>query len=397
MMMKRKIFDEEHEMFRDSVRSFMQNEIGPHSDEWHEKGIVDRDAFLKAGEQGLLLMWADEKYGGAGVPDFRYEQVLIEENVRYGDAGFFMTLHNRLVGPYIGELGTEEQKARWLPKCISGEHVLAVAITEPGAGSDVASIRTKAEDKGDHWLLNGSKIYTSNGILADLVVVVARTDPNTRHGLSLFVVERGMEGFERGRNLKKMGLKSQDTAELFFNNVKVPKENLLGELNRGFYQLMHFLAEERLLGAVGYLATSNVAFDITMEYIKDRKAFGQTIADFQNTRFKMADMRMEIDIAQAFVDQCVLEHNEGNLSADDAAKAKLFTSELEGRVVDACVQLHGGAGYMDEYPICRMFLNARVSRIYAGSSEVMREIIARSIGLDPRKKQKKPVGAEQAA
>ena len=395
--MKRKIFEEEHEMFRDSVRSFMQNEIGPHSDEWHENGIVDREAFLKAGEQGLLLMWADEKYGGAGVPDFRYEQVLIEENVRYGDAGFFMTLHSRLVGPYIGELGTEEQKARWLPKCISGEHVLAVAITEPGAGSDVASIRTKAEDKGDHWLLNGSKIYTSNGILADLVVVVARTDPNTRHGLSLFVVERGMEGFERGRNLKKMGLKSQDTAELFFNNVKVPKENLLGELNRGFYQLMHFLAEERLLGAVGYLATSNAAFDITMDYIKDRKAFGQTIADFQNTRFKMADMRMEIDIAQAFVDQCVIEHNDGALSADDAAKAKLFTSELEGRVVDACVQLHGGAGYMEEYPICRMFLNARVSRIYAGSSEVMREIIARSIGLDPRKKLKKPVGAEQAA
>lgn len=395
--MKRKIFYEEHEMFRDSVRSFMQKEIGPHSDEWHEKGIVDREAFLKAGEQGLLLMWADEKYGGAGVADFRYEQVLIEENARYGDAGFFMTLHSRLVGPYIGELGTEEQKGRWLPKCISGEHILAVAITEPGAGSDVAGIRTKAEDKGDHWLLNGSKTYISNGILADLVVVVARTDPNTRHGLSLFVVERGMEGFERGRNLKKMGLKSQDTAELFFNNVKVPKENLLGELNRGFYQLMHFLAEERLLGAVGYLATCNAAFDITMDYVKDRKAFGQTIADFQNTRFRMADMRMEIDVAQAFVDQCVLEHNEGKLSADDAAKAKLFTSELEGRVVDNCVQLHGGAGYMDEFPICRMYLNARVSRIYAGSSEVMREIIARSIGLDPRKKKKKDVGTEQAA
>ena len=396
-MMKRKIFVEEHEMFRDSVRSFMQNEIGPHSDKWHEQGIVDREAYLKAGEQGLLLMWADEKYGGAGVSDFRYEQILIEENVKYGDAGFFMALHSRLVGPYIGELGTEEQKARWLPKCVSGEHILAVAITEPAAGSDVASIKTRAEDKGDHWLLNGSKIHTSNGILADLVVVVARTDPNTRHGLSLFIVERGMEGFERGRNLKKMGLKSQDTAELFFNNVKVPKENLLGELNRGFYQLMHFLAEERLLGAVGYVAVSNAAFDVTMDYIKERKAFGQTIADFQNTRFKMADMRMEIDIAQAFVDQCVIEHNEGNLSADDAAKAKLFTSEMEGRVVDACVQLHGGAGYMDEYPICRMYLNARVSRIYAGSSEVMREIIARSIGLDPRKKQKKPDKAEQAA
>jgi len=396
-MTNRKIFDEEHEIFRDSVCSFLQNEIQPHSDKWHEQGIVDREAYLKAGEQGLLLMWADEQYGGAGVSDFRYEQVLIEENARYGDAGFFMSLHSRLVGPYIGELGTDEQKARWLPKCISGEHILAVAITEPGAGSDVASIRTKAEDKGDHWLLNGSKIYISNGINADLVVVVARTDPNTRHGLSLFVVEGGMEGFERGRNLKKMGLKSQDTAELFFNNVKVPKENLLGELNRGFYQLMHFLAEERLIGAVSYLATSNAAFDITMDYIKERKAFGKTIADFQNTRFKMADMRMEIDIAQVFVDQCVTEHNEGNLSADDAAKAKLFTSELEGRVVDACLQLHGGAGYMDEYPICRMYVNARVSRIYAGSSEVMREIIARSIGLDPRKKQNKSVGTERAA
>ncbi len=373
-------------MFRDAVRNFMQNEIQPHSDRWHEQGIVDRDAFLKAGKQGLLLMWADEKYGGAGVPDFRYEQVLIEENAQHGDAGFFLSLHNRLVGPYIGELGTEEQKARWLPKCVSGEHILAVGITEPGAGSDVAGIRTKAEDKGDHYLLNGSKTYISNGILADLVVVVARTDQDSRHGMSLFVVERGMEGFERGRNLKKMGLKSQDTAELFFNNVKVPKENLLGELNRGFYHLMHFLAEERLLGAVGYVATSNAAFDITMDYIKDRKAFGKTIADFQNTRFQMASMRTEIDVAQTFVDQCVLAHNEGKLSADDAAKAKLFTSEMEGRVVDACVQLHGGAGYMDEYPICRMFLNARISRIYAGSSEVMREIIARSIGLDPRKK-----------
>jgi len=395
--MKRRLFEEEHEMFRDSVRSFLRNEIQPHSDKWQEQGIVDRDAYLKAGEQGLLLMWADEAYGGAGVDDFRYEQVLIEENARYGDAGFFATLHNRLVGPYIGELGTDEQKSRWLPKCVSGENVLAVGITEPGAGSDVAGLRTKAEDKGDHYLLNGSKTYISNGILADLVVVVAKTEPGNSHGLSLFVVERGMEGFERGDNLKKMGLKSQDTAELFFNNVKVPKDNLLGEWNKGFYHLMHFLAEERLLGAVGYLAASDAAFDITMDYITERKAFGQTIADFQNTRFKMADMRMEIDVAQAFVDQCVIEHNEGTLSADDAAKAKLFTSELEGRVMDECVQLHGGAGYMDEYPICRMYLNARISRIYAGTSEIMREIIARSVGLDPRKKSKKPVSTDQAA
>jgi len=384
--MKRKIFDDEHEMFRDSVRSFMQNEIHPHSDRWHEQGMVDREAFAKAGEMGLLLMWAGEEYGGAGVKDFRYEQILLEENVRHGDAGFFISLHSRLVGPYIGELGTEEQKQRWLPKCISGESILAVAITEPGAGSDVAGMRTKAEDKGDHYLLNGSKIYISNGILADLVVVVARTDPENSHGLSLFVVERGMEGFERGRNLSKMGLKSQDTAELFFNNVKVPKANLLGEFNRGFYHLMHFLAEERLIGAAGYVASADVAFDVTMDYVQERKAFGKTIAEFQNTRFKLADMRTQIDIAQTFVDQCVLEHNDGALSADDAAKAKLYTSELEGRVVDECVQLHGGAGYMDEYPICRMYLNARISRIYAGSSEVMREIIARSIGLDPRKK-----------
>ncbi len=387
--MDRNIFEEEHEMFRDSVRSFMKNEIRPHTDKWHEQGIVDREAFLKAGEMGLLLMWADEKYGAAGVADFRYEQILIEENAHHGDAGFFMTLHSRLVGPYIGELGTEEQKERWLPKCVSGEHVLAVAITEPGAGSDVAGIRTKAEDKGDHFLLNGSKTFISNGILADLVVVVAKTDPSSRHGLSLFVVERGMEGFERGENLKKMGLKSQDTAEMFFNNVKVPKENLLGELHRGFYQLMRFLAEERLLGACGYVANSEAAFNMTLDYVNERKAFGKTLSDFQNTRFLLADMRTEIDVGYAFIDRCVEEHNKGTLSADDAAKAKLWSSELEGRVTDQCVQLHGGNGYMDEYPISRMFANARVSRIYAGSSEIMREIIARSIGLDPRKKQNK--------
>jgi len=387
--MKRTVFEEEHEMFRDSVRSFMKNEIGPHSDKWHDKGIVDREAFLKAGEMGLLLMWADEKYGAAGVKDFRYEQILIEENAHHGDAGFFMTLHSRLVGPYIGELGTPEQKARWLPKCISGEHVLAVAITEPGAGSDVAGIRTKAEDKGDHFLLNGSKTFISNGILADLVVVVARTDPSVRHGLSLFVVERGMEGFERGKNMEKMGLKSQDTAELFFNNVKVPKDNLLGELHRGFYQLMHFLAEERLLGACGYIANAEAAFNLTLDYVNERHAFGKPLADFQNTRFTLADMRTEIDVGYAFIDRCVEAHDTGELSADDAAKAKLWTSELEGRVTDQCVQLHGGNGYMDEYPISRMYTNARVSRIYAGSSEIMREIIARSIGLDPRKKNKK--------
>ena len=384
--MDRQIFDDEHEMFRDAVRSFFKNEIAPHSERWQEAGCVDREAYLKAGEQGLLCMWADEEYGGAGVADFRYEQVLMEENAKYGDQGFFLWLHSRLVGPYIGELGSDEQKARWLPKCVSGEHILAVAMTEPGAGSDVAGIRAKAEDKGDHFLLNGSKTYISNGILADLVVVAARTDPANRHGISLFVVERGMPGFERGDNLKKMGLKSQDTAELFFNNVKVPKENLLGELHRGFYSLMHFLAEERLLAAVGFLANAVAAFDLTLDWVNERKAFGKTIGEFQNTRFKMASMKTEIDVAQAFVDQCVMQHNEGKLSADDAAKAKLFTSEVEMRVTDECLQLHGGAGYMDEYPISRLYTNARISRIYAGTSEIMREIIARSLGLDPRKR-----------
>lgn len=384
--MDRTIFNEEHEMFRDASRAFLINEIKPHVDKWAEQEIVDRDAFLKAGEQGLLCMWADEKYGGAGISDFRFEQILLEENARHGDVGFFLFLHNRLVGPYIGDLGTEEQKQRWLPKCVSGEYILAVAMTEAGAGSDISAIRTKAEDKGDHYLLNGSKTFISNGILADLVIVAARTDADSSHGISLLVVERGMEGFERGRNLKKMGMHSQDTAELFFNNVKIPKENLLGEFNRGFYHLMHFLAEERLLSAVGALANAEAAYAVTMEYAQERKVFGQTVADFQVNRFKFADMRTEMDVAQAFIDRCVMVHNEGDLTADDAAKAKLFATELEDRVTDDCVQLHGGNGYMDEYPISRMYTAARVSRIYAGSSEIMREIIARSIGLDPRKK-----------
>jgi acyl-CoA dehydrogenase len=386
--MDRNIFDEDHEMFRDASRAFLINEIKPHVDKWDEQEIVDREAFLKAGEQGLLCMWADEEYGGAGISDFRFEQILLEENAKHGDVGFFIFLHSRLVGPYIGVLGTDEQKKRWLPKCVSGEYILAVAMTEANAGSDISGIRTKAEDKGDHYLLNGSKTFISNGILADLVIVAAKTDANSSHGISLLVVERGMEGFERGKNLKKMGMHSQDTAEMFFNNVKVPKENLLGEWNRGFYHLMHFLAEERLLSAVGALANAEAAFEVTLEYATDRRVFGKAVADFQVNRFKFADMRMEMDVCQAFIDRCVMVHNEGQLTADDAAKAKLFATELEDRVTDQCVQLHGGNGYMDEYPISRMYTAARVSRIYAGSSEIMREIIARSIGLDPRQKKK---------
>ena len=384
--MDRTIFDEEHEMFRDSVRSFVKKEIGPNAERWNEQGVVDREAFLKAGEMGILCMWAPEEFGGIGMPDYRYEQIVNEEVTRYGDPGVFFTLHSRLVAPYIGTFGTDEQKARWLPKCIPGESILAIAMTEAGAGSDLSAIRTKAEDKGDHYLLNGSKSFISNGILADLVIVAARTDAESRHGLSLFVVERDMEGFERGSNMMKMGMKSQDTAELFFNNVKVPKENLLGELNRGFYHLMHGLAEERLILSTGSIANAEAAFDATLEYITERKMFGQTLGDFQNTRFKMAEMRTELDVGHAFVDCCVSAHNEGELTAHDAAKAKLWVSEMENRVTDTCVQLHGGNGFMMEYEVCRRHAAARVSRIYAGTSEIMKEIISRSLGLDPRKK-----------
>jgi len=383
--MKRLLFESEHEQFRDSVRRFMEAEVAPHVERFREQGVVDRELYLKAGAAGLLCTWADEKYGGAGIDDFRFEQIIIEENMRHGDIGFYINLHNDLVAPYIAKLGSEEQKERWMPGIVSGEKILAVAMTEPSTGSDLAGMKTRAEDKGDHWLLNGAKTYISNGILSDLVVVAARTDPNSRHGLGLFVVERGMEGFERGRKLAKMGLKAQDTAELFFSDVRVPKENVLGDSAQGFKYLARFLAQERLVAAIGFMATAQTAFDLTLDYVKERRAFGKPIGAFQNTRFKMASMRAELDMAQTFVDQCVLLLNAGELAAEDASAAKLLSSELEGRVMDECVQLHGGAGYMDEYRISRMYTDARISRIFAGTSEIMREIIGRSLGLDERK------------
>ena len=383
--MQRLIFDEDHEMFRDSVRRFMQTEIEPHVEQWREQGICDPDAFVKAGEQGLLCMWADEKYGGAGIEDFRFEQIVIEETIRHGDIGLFLSLHSRLVGPYLGHLGSEALKMRLLPKCISGETILGIAMTEPNAGSDLAGMKSRAVRDGDDWVLNGSKTFISNGINGGAFVVAARTIADKPHGIGLFVVEADMEGFKRGRNLKKMGLKTQDTAELFFENVRIPDENVLGDPYKGFYNLMHHLAEERLISAAQEIAHAEVAFDLTMDYIQERKAFGKPIAAFQNTRFEMAEMRTSLDILQTFIDQCVLLHNKGELSADLAAEAKLFASELESSVMDSCVQLHGGAGYMSEYRISHMFTDARVSRIYAGSSEIMKEIIARSIGLDERK------------
>ncbi len=383
--MKRLIFKEDHEMFRDAVRRFMRSEIAPHVEQWREQGICDPAAFLRAGEQGLLCMWADEKYGGAGITDFRFEQIVIEETIRFGDIGLFLTLHSRLVGPYIGRLGSEELKQRLLPKCISGETILGIAMTEPGAGSDLAGIQTRAQRDGEDWIVNGSKTFISNGINGGAFVVAARTSADKPRGIGLFVVEADMPGFSRGRNLKKMGLKTQDTAELFFEDVRVPAANVLGDPSAGFYNLMHHLAEERLISAAQEVTHAQVAFDLTKDYILERKAFGKPIAAFQNTRFKMAELRASLDIMQTFVDQCVLLHNRGELNAELAAEAKLCASELESRVMDECVQLHGGAGYMSEYRISHMFTDARVSRIYAGSSEIMKEIIARSIGLDERK------------
>jgi alkylation response protein AidB-like acyl-CoA dehydrogenase len=382
--MRRFIFEPEHEEFRNAVRRFMQKEIAPHAARWREQGYVDRWAFTKAGEQGYQLMWADEKYGGAGIIDFRFSQIVYEENMREGDPGFYLQLHSGLVAPYIAVLGTEEQKQRWLPACARGEKILAVAMTEPGAGSDLAGMKCAAVDGGDHYVLSGSKTYISNGQLADLVVVAARTDPNQRHGLGLLVVEAGMAGFKRGTPLKKIGLHAQDTSELFFDNVIVPKTNLLGEAHKGFAYLAQFLAGERLIAAVDGVTLAQTAFDLTLDYVKERRAFGRPIGTFQNSRFTLAALRAEIDAVQTFIDQCVLEYNGNRLTSELAAEAKLLGTELAGKVADACVQLHGGAGYMEEYRIARLFTDARIMRIFAGTSEIMKEIIGRGLGLDER-------------
>jgi alkylation response protein AidB-like acyl-CoA dehydrogenase len=383
--MQRLIFEPEHEDFRASVRRFFQNEIAPHAERWRDQGFVDKWAYTKAGEQGYLLMWADEQYGGAGTADFRFEQIVYEENMRHGEPGFYLQLHSGLVAPYIGKLGDAEQKSRWLPDCVRGEKILAIAMTEPGAGSDLAGMKSTAQNCGDHWLLNGSKTYISNGQLADLIIVAARTVPDQRHGIGLFVVEAGMPGFRRGNRLHKMGLKAQDTSELFFDGVKVPKTNVLGEATQGFGYLSQNLSAERLISAIDGAALAQTSFDLTLDFIQQRRAFGQPIGTFQHNRFIMADMRAQIDAIQTFVDQCVLQFNADRLTAELAAEAKLLATELAGRVVDSCVQLHGGAGYMEEYRISRLYTDARVMRIFAGTSEIMKEIIGRGLGLDERK------------
>ena len=374
-------FSEEQQFFRDAYRKFLAAEITPHMEAWRQAGIVDREAFRKAGDQGFLMVWPDEKYGGMGDPDFRFEQIIIEETAYARAADWYNTLHSRLVGPYLTRFGNEEQCQRLLPRCVSGECILAIAMTEPDAGSDLAGMRTHAEEREGHWVLNGSKLYISNGINADLVVVAAKTGAGS-HSMTLFLVERGMPGFERGRNLRKLGLKAQDTAELFFNEVKVGKENVLGEPGRGFYYLMEGLAEERLIGACGYVAAAQLSYDLTADFVSGRKVFGKPLSSYQNTQFKLAELRTELDVTQTYVDQCVVAFNAGVLSAVDAAKAKLVASELQVKAADIGLQLHGGAGYMDEYPISRQYADARISPIYAGSSEVMKIIISRDCLAD---------------
>ncbi|PVE12618.1 acyl-CoA dehydrogenase family protein [Streptomyces scopuliridis] len=378
--MKRQIFTAEHEAFRATVRTFLAKEVLPHYEQWEKDGIVSREAWLAAGRQGLLGLAVPEEYGGGGATDFRYSAVLAEEFTRAGAAGPAIGLHNDIIGPYLTTLGTEEQKRRWLPGFCSGETITAIAMTEPGAGSDLQGIRTAAEDRGDHWLLNGSKTFISNGILADLVIVVARTTPEGgAKGLSLLVVERGTEGFERGRNLDKIGQKSQDTAELFFHDVRVPKENLLGELHGAFGHLMTHLAQERLHIAMAAIAGAEHLLEITTRYVKEREAFGRPLSQLQHIRFEIAEMATECAVTRTFLDRCITDHTHGELDAVHASMAKWWATELQKRVADRCLQLHGGYGYMTEYPVARAFTDGRIQTIYGGTTEIMKEIIGRSL------------------
>jgi alkylation response protein AidB-like acyl-CoA dehydrogenase len=384
--MQRSLFDAEHDAFRMSVRAFCDKHITPNHAAWEKAGIVDRSLWLEAGKQGLLGTDVPEEYGGGGVKDFRYNCVVAEEVVRAGGSGVGFTLHNDVVAPYLLHLTTEEQKQRWLPGFVTGEVITAIAMSEPGAGSDLQGLQTHARrdgaGEGADWILNGSKTFITNGINSDLVIVVARTDPEAgARGFSLLVVERGMKGFERGRNLDKVGLKAQDTAEMFFDDVRVPASNLLGTEGSGFIHLMEGLPQERLSIAVVAVAAARKILDITVAYCKERKAFGKPIGSFQHSRFTLAEMETEVCIAEQFLDRAVAEHNAGRFDVKDAAMAKWWTTELQKRVVDQCVQLHGGYGYMLEYPVARAYIDSRVQTIYGGTTEIMKEIIGRSLGV----------------
>jgi alkylation response protein AidB-like acyl-CoA dehydrogenase len=382
--MERSLFEEEHEMFRKAFRTFLERELVPHREEWEAAGVIDREVFAKAGASGFLAMSVPEKFGGAGVDDFRYNLIIAEE-ICAADvypAGLGMTLHSDVCLPYFLDYCNEEQQARWLPGIASGELITAVAMTEPGIGSDLASMSTTALRDGDTYILNGSKTFITNGILSDLVIVACKTDPTQRHaGMSLIVVETGMEGFVRGRNLDKLGMHSQDTAELFFSDVRVPVENRIGDEGQGFKLLVKNLPQERLSIAMAGVAHARAILNWTTEYCNERTAFGQKIGSFQNSRFKLAEMQTEITIAESFIDKSVLALNEGTLTAEEAAMSKWWCTELQKKVADICVQLHGGYGYMNEYAVGRAYTDARVTSIYGGTTEIMKEIIGKSMGF----------------
>ncbi|MFW0794389.1 acyl-CoA dehydrogenase family protein [Gordonia sp. CPCC 205515] len=382
--MKRTIFEPEHEQLRETAREFLARECAPNVEKWMENGQVDREAYVKAGDAGLLGFNIPEEFGGGGADDFRFNAIVVEEFARFGGAAPGLSLQNDVLVPYFLHLANEEQRKRWMPGMATGETILAVAMTEPGAGSDLAGIKTSAKRDGDDYILSGSKTFISAGINSDLVVVVCRTNPDPSAGhkaFSLLVVERGMEGFERGRKLDKMGLRAQDTAELHFNDVRVPAENLLGEENKGFYHLMHNLPSERMSIGVGAIAGARAVYEETLQYVKDRKAFGKPIGTFQHNRFTLAEMSTELDIAETYIDRCLQAGVGGDLSALDAAQNKWWCTELAKRVIDSCVQLHGGYGYMNEYRVARAYTDSRIQTIFGGTTEIMKDLIGRDMGL----------------
>ena len=380
--MRRKIFTPEHDLFRTTARAFFDKECAPYADEWERAGMANREVWKKAGEAGLLGWEVPEQFGGSGIKDFRYNAILAEEMIAAGALGLGFALNNDIVMPYLTDLATDEQKARWLPGMVDGSIITAIAISEPGAGSDVKGIRTSAVRDGEHWVLNGSKTFISNGQLANLIIVVAKTDPSAGHkGISLLVVEEDMAGFQRGRKLDKIGSRAADTSELFFDDVRVPVTNVLGELGRGFYNLMRNLPTERLGIAVHGVARARRAFEITLEYVKTREAFGQPIGSLQANRFSVAEMKVKLDLAQIYLDRCIEELVAGELTAEEAAAAKMWITETEWEILDRCLQLHGGYGYTNEYEIARLWRDGRVQRLYGGTTEVMKDIVGRSLGL----------------
>jgi alkylation response protein AidB-like acyl-CoA dehydrogenase len=377
-----KIYEEDHVIFRDSVRKFVEQEIAPYHEQWEKDSIVPKSLWLKAGEAGLLAPTVPEEYGGYGC-DFRYNGIVSEELSRAGYTGPGFGLHSDIAVPYLVNYGSEEQKAEYLPKCVSGECIMAIAMTEPGTGSDLQGVKTTAKLDGNEYVVNGSKTFITNGQNADLIIVVAKTDPSAgAKGTSLILVESHREGFKRGRNLEKLGMKAADTSELFFDEVRVPTSNCLGEENMGFIYLMQDLPQERLSVAVAAVAACEGALQWTLDYTAERKAFGKSISEFQNTKFKLAELKTEITIARVFVDRCLELHVNKELDVETAAMAKLWTTDLQGKVMDECLQLHGGYGFMWEYPITRAYADSRVQRIYAGTNEIMKEIISRKLWVN---------------